>query len=97
MFQAALRYGIQKATTAEVMPEGTTNTVGEHIDHLLRETDDEQVAAQIRRALSTPNCIIEVRSGDTVQTATPDMPLRELLPQSAQEVEITVSQAHAGG
>ena len=97
MFQAALRYGIQQATTVEVLEEGTTGTVGEHIERLLKGTEDPHIVGEIRRALGDPNCVIEVRSGEDVQTATPDMPLRELLPQSAQQVEITVSQAHAGG
>ena len=97
MFQAALRYGIQQATTVEIAPQGTGATVGEHIDHLLSETEDDHGAVQIRRALADPNCIIEVKSGQSVQTATPEMPLRELLPQDSQDVEITVSQPHAGG
>ena len=77
MFQASLRYGIQKATQIEV--EATSGaTVGEQIEALLEHT-------------------IEVKSGKSVQTATPDMPLRELLPHVTEDVQITVSQPHAGG
>jgi len=38
-----------------------------------------------------------VKSGQNVQTATPDMPLRELLPQKTEDMQITVSQSHAAG
>lgn len=96
MFQASLRYGIQKATKIEV--EATSGaTVGEQIEALLEHTEDEHVAGQIRRALADPRCTIEVKSGKSVQTATPDMPLRELLPHETEDVQITVSQPHAGG
>ena len=57
----------------------------------------EQVVGQIRRALADPRCTIEVKSGQNVQTATPDMPLRELLPQKTEDMQITVSQPHATG
>lgn len=96
MFQASLRYGIQKATQIEVEPTSAA-TVGQQIEHLLTESADEQVTAQIRRALQDPHCTIEVKSGGAVQTATPDMPLRELLPHAHEDVQITVSQPHAGG
>ena len=55
----------------------------------------EQVVGQIRRALADPRCTIEVKSGQNVQTATPDMPLRELLAQKTEDMQITVSQPHA--
>lgn len=96
MFQASLRLGIQKATQIQVEPRKGA-TVGEQIEHLLAESEDEQIASQIREALRDPRCTIEVRSGKTVQTATPDMPLRELLPHGHEDVQITVSQPHAGG
>lgn len=96
MFQASLRYGIQKATQIEVEATSGT-TVGEQIEALLEQSQDEHVSGQIRRALADPHCTIEVKSGGSVQTATPGMPLRELLPHETEDVQITVSQPHAGG
>ena len=85
MFQASLRYGIQKATEIEVEPQAGA-TVGQQIEQLLGESQDEQTAGQIRQALQDPHCTIEVKSGKNVQTATPDMPLRELLPHEEEAV-----------
>lgn len=97
MFQASLRYGIQKATESDVEPEDLRTTVGQQIEYLLDESEDPQVAGQIRQALRDPQATIEVRSGSQIQTATPNMPLRELLPHSSEDIQITVSQPHAGG
>lgn len=97
MFQASLRYGIQQASQTQVQPGRLARSVGEQIDLLLDNSADPQVAGQIREALKDPGCVIEVRSGRHVQTATPEMPLRELLPPGGDNVEITVSQPRAGG
>jgi len=97
MFKTTLRYGIQKATEAAVEPRTVHPTVGQQIESLLDTSEDPQVAGQIRDALRDPQSTIEVRAGGRVQTATPDMPLRELLPPDGEEVQITVSQPHAGG
>lgn len=66
-------------------------------ESLLDDSHDPQVVRQIREALSDPQSTIEVKAGGRVQTATPDMPLRELLPPDGEEVQITVSQPHVGG
>jgi hypothetical protein len=97
MFKTTLRYGMQTATEVKVEPEGVHRTVGRQIESLLDDTRDPQVAGQIRQALKDPQSTIEVRSGKRVQTASPDMPLRELLPPDGEEVQITVSQPHVGG
>lgn len=97
MFQASLRYGIQKAMESDVEPEELCNTVGQQIEYMLDESEDPQVTAQIRQALRDPQATIEVKSGSQIQTATPNMPLRELLPPNSENIEITVSQPHAGG
>ncbi|MFP6642834.1 MAG: hypothetical protein VCF24_04625 [Candidatus Latescibacterota bacterium] len=54
MFQASLRYGIQKATQIEVEATSGT-TVGEQIEALLEQSQDEHVSGQIRRALADPH------------------------------------------
>ena len=59
MFQASLRYGIQKATQIEV-ESASGATVGEQIEALLGQSEDEHVSAQIRRALADPHCTIDV-------------------------------------
>lgn len=97
MFQASLRYGIQKAMESDVEPDELRTTVGQQIEYLLDESDDPQVTSQIRQALRDPQATIEVKSGSQIQTATPNMPLRELLPHNSEKIEITVSQPHAGG
>ena len=97
MFQTTLRYGIQKATETEVEPTELRTTVGQQIEYLLDESEDAQVSSQVRQAMRDPQSTIEVRSGKSVQTATPDMPLRELMPPEGENVEITVSQPHVGG
>ena len=97
MIQSALRFGIQKAAMREVSPDDMRATVGQHIEHLLAESPDRQLSAQIRSAIKDPQSIIEIRSGKLVQAVTPDMPLRELLPPESAQVEITVSKPHVGG
>jgi len=97
MFQTTLKYGMQTATEGELEPREVQPTVGQQIESLLDDTGDPQVAGRIRDALADPQSTIEVRSGQRVQTATPDMPLRELLPTDGQEVQFTVSQPHVGG
>lgn len=98
MLQTILRYGIQKAVEGCVSPKELKTTVGEHIRSLLDETEQGgRAVGQIREALKNPQSIIELRSGKQVQTVTPDMPLRELLPGNTEEMEITISQPHVGG
>ena len=97
MFQTTLRYGIQKATETDVEPRELQTTVGQQIESLLDESGDPLITDQIRRAMRDPQSTIEVKSGKRVQTATPDMPLRELIPPDGHSVEITVSQPHVGG
>ena len=98
MFQTTLRYGIQEAMKGIIAPEEIKTTVGEQIYYLLKESKQEdRVADQIRQALKDPQSIIELRSGKQVQIATPEMPLREILPSETGEIEITVSRPHAGG
>ena len=97
MFQTTLRYGIQKATETDVEPQELRTTVGQQIEYLLDESEDPQITNRIRQAMRDPQSTIEVKSGKQVQTATPDMPLRELMPPDGENVEITVSQPHVGG
>ncbi len=97
MFKTTLRYGMQTATEVKVEPDGVHRTVGQQIESLLDDSEDPQVVARIREALGDPQSTIEVRSGKSVQTASPDMPLRELLPPDGEEVQFTVSQPHVGG
>ncbi|MFC1526389.1 hypothetical protein ACFL6X_06220 [Candidatus Latescibacterota bacterium] len=97
MVQTALRFGIQKAAGTAMSPKELAGTVGQHIERLLETGGDPQLAGQIRAAVNDPQAIIEIRSGKQVQTVTPGMPLRELLPPKTAEVEITVSRPHVGG
>ncbi|MFH1572199.1 MAG: hypothetical protein ABIL09_29685 [Gemmatimonadota bacterium] len=97
MFRTTLRYGIQTATETKVERPRVAATVGQQIESLLDQSGDPQVARHIREALRNPQSTIEVKAGGRVQTATPDMPLRELLPPEGEEVQITVSQPHVGG
>ena len=73
MFQASLRYGIQKATQIEVEATSGT-TVGEQIEALLEQSQDEHVSRQIRRALADPHCTIEVKSGGSEGRRRPACP-----------------------
>ena len=97
MFQTTLRFGIQKATETIVEPEELMKTVGQQIESLLADSDDPVVTDQIRAALRDPQSTIEVKSGNQIQTASPDMPMRELLPSDSADLEITVSRPHVGG
>ena len=97
MFQTTLRYGIQKAAEGVMEQEDAGTTIGQQIDQLLQQTQDTQVAGQLRTALKDPQSVIEIRCGKQIQTVSPDMPMRELLSPEAGEVVITVSQPHAGG
>ena len=95
--QTMLRYGIQKAAEAPLTSEAVNETVADQINRLVSQSADPHIADQLRSALKDPESVIEVRSGDQVQTATPDMPLRELLTPGMGELEITVSKPHVGG
>ena len=95
--QTILRYGIQKAAENEADPQKLKKTVGEQIKYLLEQEKEGPATAQILEALKSPQSIIEVRAGAVVQTVSPDMPLRELLPVDGDELEIAVSQPHVGG
>lgn len=95
--QASLRYGIQKAAQATLAEKNLSTTVGQQIEQLLVNTKDPKINSQVREALKDPKAIIEIRCGKQLQTASPDMPLRELLSPENGEVEITVSQPHVGG
>jgi len=97
MIPTQLRFGIQPAAAATVTSDALQTTVGQQIEALLADTAEPHVASQIRQALKDPQAIIEVRSGKQVQTATPNMPLRELLPPEDAPLEITVSRPHVGG
>lgn len=94
---ASLRYGIQQAAQAALADADLHTTVAQAIEELLRSSQDEQVTDQVRAALDDPHSIIEIRSGQQVQTAGPEMPLRELLSAEAGQLEITISQPHVGG
>ena len=94
MYATTLHYGLQEVARRKTADLRTT--VGEHIEELLRSDPDEKNAAQLRASLDDPRTVIELRSGEQVQTVTADMPLRELLPGD-DELEIRVSKPHAGG
>ena len=97
MIQTAVRYGIQTAGEETFEPEDLSTTVGQQIHSLLADRQPDRVTNQIREALKNPQSVIEVRSGKQVQTVTPDTPVRELLAPDSDELEIAVSQPHAGG
>lgn len=97
MAQTSLRFGLQQAAERPLVKDDLKATVGQHIEELIQGTANANVAGQLRAALKDPQSVIEIRSGETVQTATPDMPLRELLSPGTGEVEITVSKPHVGG
>lgn len=97
MFQTKLRYGIQQAATLPIEDDQLQTTVGRQIEQLLEGAEDPRMGAQIQEALKDPQSTIEIRSGKRVQTASPDMPLRELLATDSDDLEFTVSQPHAGG
>ena len=97
MIQTALRYGIQTAGEEAFEAEDLKTTVGQQIQSLLEDRKPDRVTNQLREALKNPQSIIEVRSGEQVQTVTPDTPVRELLAPDSDELEIAVSQPHAGG
>lgn len=94
---ATLRYGIQQAAQTSLAEADANTTVAQAIAELLRSSEDEQVSSQVRAALDDPLSIIEIRSGKQVQTANPEMPLRELLSPEAGQLEITINQPHVGG
>lgn len=95
--KAELRYGILQAAVKEVVAPKDSTTVGQQIEELLKVSGDPRVNKQIGAALMDPNSIIEIRSGEQVQTVNKDMPLRELVTPETGAVEITVSQPHVGG
>ena len=97
MAQKILRYGIQKAAEGLLTKEDFKTTIGQQIEKLLGGTGDTQVSGQVRSTLKDPQSVIEIRSGNRVQTVTPDMPLREILSPESGELEITVSKPHVGG
>ena len=97
MAQTSLKLGLQQAAARPLVKEDLRATVGQHIEGMIQDSDNANVAGQLRAALKDPQSVIEIRSGKTVQTATPDMPLRELLSPGTGEVEITVSKPHVGG
>ena len=97
MFQTKLRYGIQEAAVRPLEGDEISTTVGQQIEKMLEKSDDPRLCTQIQRALEDPQSTIEIRSGKRVQTATPGMPMRELLGADSGELEITVSQPHVGG
>lgn len=97
MIKTKLSYGMQEAVDTVLQPEQLDTTVAEHIQALLQQDGNAQVSEQIRAALNDPQSIIELRSGEQVQTASAGTPLREILPPDAGELEITVSQPHVGG
>ena len=95
--QTTLRYGVQKAAEGPLSGEAVNETLADQINRLVSTSSDPHVAEQLRSALRDPDSVIEVRSGDQVQTASPSMPLRELLTPGMGELEITVSKPHVGG
>ncbi|MBT4504001.1 MAG: hypothetical protein HOC74_40095 [Gemmatimonadetes bacterium] len=97
MANKTLCYGIQKAAEGLLEEGDLRTTVAQQIEKLLEGSGDGQISAQVRAALKDPQSVIEIRSGGQVQTATPDMPLREVLSPESGELEITVSKPHVGG
>lgn len=97
MIRTTLRYGIEEATPRPVALKAVQTTVGEQIEEILGRGGDPAVAGRVRQALANPQSTIEIRCGERTQTATRDMPLRELLSTGSESLEITVSEPHAGG
>ena len=97
MVRASLHYGIQPAAESVVEGSESRITVAEQIEGLIANCSDPALSGQLRSALKDPQSVIEIKCGNQLQTATPDMPLRELLVPEAGEVEITVSKPHVGG
>jgi len=97
MAQSSLKLGLREAAARPLVKDDLKATVGEHIERMIQDSPDANVAGQLRAALKDPQSVIEIRSGKTVQTATPGMPLREMLSPGTGEIEITVSKPHVGG
>jgi len=97
MLDTSLHFGTHKAAEAVVPLDKLANTVGELIECLLDADSDKRDRPQIRAAAKDPNAIIEICSGEQVQIATPNMPVRELLSPESSKLEITVSKPHVGG
>jgi hypothetical protein len=96
--QASLHYGLQQAAQAQLSEQQVMRaTIGDQIQTLLDKSPDAELASQVRDALKDPMSVIEIRSGDQVQTATRDMPLRELIAPATGELEIVISKPHVGG
>ena len=94
---ATLRYGIQEAAQTSLAEANANTTVAQAIAELLRSSQDFQLNDQVRAALDDPLSIIEIRSGNQVQTVNPEVPLRELISPEAGQLEITINQPHVGG
>lgn len=94
---ATLRYGIQEAAQTSLAEAGANTTVAQAIAELLRSSQDYQLKGQVQDALDDPLSIIEIRSGNQVQTVNPEVPLRELISPEAGQLEITINQPHVGG
>lgn len=97
MVHTTLNCGMHQAAEGPLTADDLNLTVGQHVERLLQEGDEGPKTKQIQALLQNAQAIIEVRSGDTVQTARPDMPLRELVPPAGDKVEITVCEPHVGG
>ena len=97
MVHTTLSCGMHQAAEGQLAVDDQNLTVGQHIEYLLQGADEGPKTKQIQTLLQDSQAIIEVRSGDIVQTARPDMPLRELVPSTGDKVEITVSEPHVGG
>lgn len=99
---ATVNLGIQSVAQTALNFSDPNITVGEAIAQALGDAQDEGHAEQTHTAMADPHSIIEIRCGTLIQTATPDMPLRELLkPEQLgpgpSRLEFTVSQPHVGG
>ena len=94
MHDTTLHFGLREIAKGQVKDPSTT--VGEQIEFLLRTGEQGPGTDSLRQALATTGSLIEINADGQVQTATSEMPLRELLPAKG-ALEITVSTPHVGG